>query len=118
MHGVGAAEQVVQVAHHLLVGATEEHADPVGLPWTQLVQLQQGFHLALPGAPGRIDEAGDFAVRIAGEVGEAAQRFWFFVEAVDRQHRKQLVDRPGVGGRAKHREVGVVGGGQGCWQGP
>ena len=31
VHGIGGAKQVVQVAHHFLVGPAEEHADPVGL---------------------------------------------------------------------------------------
>jgi len=106
--GVGvAADHVIE-----LVGALQEHADPVVLPGAQVVQLEQRFHLAPPRVPGRIDEAGNLAVGIAGEIGEAAQRFGFFVEAVNWQHRKQLVDRPGVGGRAKHREVGVVSGGR------
>jgi hypothetical protein len=32
VHGIGRAKQVVQVAHHFLVGPAQEHADPVGLP--------------------------------------------------------------------------------------
>ena len=33
VYGVGGAKQVVQVAHHFLVGPAQEHADPVGLAW-------------------------------------------------------------------------------------
>ena len=35
---------------------------------------------------------------------------------MDRHHRKQLIDGPGVGGRTEHRQVGVVGAGQGPLQ--
>ena len=65
--GVGGAEEVVEVAHHLLVGAGEEEADPVGLTGAEGVEFEQGFVLAA------IDEAGEFAIGIAGEIGEGAE---------------------------------------------
>jgi len=82
MHRIGAAEQVVQVAHHLLVGAGQKQADPVGFAGAQGVELQQALHLAPPGSPIWIDEAGQLAVGIAGEVSEAAQPAGGFIEAL------------------------------------
>ena len=39
VHGVGRTKQVVQVAHHFLVGPAEEHADPVGLAWLKRMEF-------------------------------------------------------------------------------
>jgi hypothetical protein len=46
VHGVGVAEQVVQVAEDLLIGADQEHADVVRLA-VPGVQLEHFFHVAL-----------------------------------------------------------------------
>ena len=39
VHGIGGAKQVVQVAHHFLVGPAQEHADPVGLAWLKRMEF-------------------------------------------------------------------------------
>ena len=106
MHRVGAAEQVVEIAHHLLVRPPQEHADPVGLAVVERVQFQKGF------IGPTVDEARQLAVGIAGEVGELPKLAGAFIEAMDRHHRKQLIDRPGIRCGAEDREVGVIGPGQ------
>ena len=40
VHGVGCAEQVVQIAHHLLIGTAEEQADQIWVVVVEFVQLQ------------------------------------------------------------------------------
>ena len=55
MHGVRVAEQVVQVAEDLLVGADEEHAEVVRLA-VEGVQRQRALDVAA------IDELVDLAV--------------------------------------------------------
>ena len=63
VHGVRVAEQVVQVAEDLLIGAEEEHAEVVGLA-VERVQLQRALDVA------QVDELVDLAVRVAGDVAE------------------------------------------------
>jgi len=92
VHRIGAAKQVVQIAHHLLVGPRQKQANPVGLAGAQFMQLEQRFDLAA------VDEALELAIRIAGQIGKAAQRRGPLIEPLDRHHWKQLIDRPGVGG--------------------
>ena len=60
---VGVAEEVVQVAEDLLVGAEQERAEVVGLA-VERVQLQGVADVA------EVDELVDLAVRVAGDVAE------------------------------------------------
>ena len=91
MHRVGAAEEVVEIAHHLLVSPPQEHADPVGLSIVEGMQFEQGFLGAA------VDEPRQLAIGVTSEVGELPKLAGVFIEAMDRHHRKQLIDRPGVG---------------------
>ena len=63
VHGVGVAEQVVQVAEDLLVGADQEHAEVVRLA-VERVQRQRLLDVAA------VDELVDLAVGVAGDVAE------------------------------------------------
>ena len=63
MHGVRVAEEVVQVAQDLLVGADEKHAQVVGIA-VDGVQRQRPLDVAA------VDERIDLAVRVAGDVAE------------------------------------------------
>ena len=71
MHDVRVAEEVVQVAERLLVGADEERREEVLLAGRELVHFERALDVALR------HEAVDLAVGIAGDVGEhaAARRF-------------------------------------------
>jgi hypothetical protein len=66
--GVGVAEQVVQVAEDLLVGADQEHAEVVVLAVVLGVQLEHVLDVA------QVDERVDLAVGVAGDVGQVARR--------------------------------------------
>ena len=57
----------MQVAHDLLIGAAKKQANPVGLAVFELMEFEQ----RLGAAAG--DKAGQLAVGVAGEVGEAAE---------------------------------------------
>ena len=105
VHGIGGAEEVVQVSHHLLIGTAEEETDQIGLVVAQLMQFEQWFGLSLA------DEAVEPSVGIAGEVGEIGQPGGLLVELLNRQDREQLINGPGVRRRAEDRQVGVIGAG-------
>ena len=101
MHGVGVAEEVVQVAEDFLVRADEEHAEVVRLAGER-VQRERALDVAA------IDELIDLAVRVAGDVAEHGLARRRFVQPVNRHHREQLLDRPRVGNRLEQREVAEV----------
>ena len=101
MHGVRVAEEVVQVAEDFLVRADQEHAEVVRLA-VERVQRQRALHVAA------IDELVDLAVRVAGDVAEHGVPRRRLVQPVDRHHREQLLDRPGVRDRLEQREVAEV----------
>ena len=67
VHGVGVAEQVVEVAEDLLVRADEEDAEVVVLALVLGVQLEHVLDVA------QVDERVDLAVGVAGDVGERAR---------------------------------------------
>ena len=102
VRGVGVAEQVVDVAERLLVGADQEDAEPVALATLRTVQRQRAVERF------RFDVGVDAAIRIAGQVGDHAAPVRPFVEARDRHDRKHLVDRPDVRDRFEHREIDEV----------
>ena len=66
VHFVHAAEEVVHVAHDVLIGAHEEEAEVVGLAGLQLVQRQRVLHVL------QVDELADLAVGVAGDVDQRA----------------------------------------------
>ncbi len=63
MDRVGVAEEVVQVAEDLLIGAEQERPQVIGLAVVG-VQLQGVAYVA------QVDELVDLAVRIAGDVAQ------------------------------------------------
>ena len=104
VHDVRVAEQVVQVAQDLLVGADQEEARgsrarPFCSGCSSSVRLTSRRSMKRSILP---SESQVMSARIARRVG-------FSFEAVDRQHREELVDRPGVGHRLEDREVQEVG---------
>ena len=100
---VGVAEQVVQVAEGFLIGTDEEDADVVGF-----------VRASARGAAGRLATSSRSMKRSIlpsqSQVMSASTARWrgSLVEPVDRHHREELVDRPGVGQRLEQREVAVV----------
>ena len=90
VNGVGRAKQVVQIAHHLLVGPAEEQADEIRVVAVELMQLQQLFGLSIS------DEAIQASIGITGEIGEVGQSRRPLIQLLNGHHRKQLIDGPGV----------------------
>ena len=101
--GVGVAEQVVQVAEALLVGAHQEDAQVVRLAGLELVQVDGVAHVV------EVDELVDLAVGVAGDVAQRRLAGRPLVEPVHRAHREELLDRPVVRQALEDREVAVVG---------
>ena len=99
--GLGdAAEQVVRVAHDVLVGAHEEEAEEVRLAGAERVVLDGALVLlVLP------DVARDLAVGVAREVHEDAALRGLLVQPVEREDGEALPDGPVVQHALEHREV-------------
>ena len=105
MHGVGVAEEIMEIAEDLLVGADQERAEVVGLVLPG-VKRERPLHVPA------VDELIDLAVGIAGHVAEDRIVRGPLAEPMDRHHRKELLDRPAVGHRLEEREVAEVGVGE------
>ena len=104
---VDAAEEVVQVAHDVLVGAHQEEAEVVGLGQAvavgvELVQRQRVAHVA------QVNELVDLAVGIAGDVHQRGFARGALVQAADRHDGEQLVERPVVEQRLEDGEIAEV----------
>src|SRR5215207_3885807 len=96
------AEEVVVVAHHLLVGADEHQGDVVGLVLDERVQLQDLLHVV------EVYELIDDAVGVARDVAERGVLGRRLVQAVDGDDGEELVERPVVGHRPEDGEVRQV----------
>ena len=90
MHGIGVAEEVVQIAEDFLIGAGQEDAEDVVFAVAELVQLQTGTTLLVA------DEAIDLAIGIARDVLQRATTHRLLKQAMDRHDREELVDGPAV----------------------
>ena len=90
MNGVRGPEQVVQIAHHLLVGAAEEECDQIRLTRRQVVEFQQRLGLAVT------DETIQASIGITGQISQIGQPGRALVEPLNRQDREELIDGPGV----------------------
>src|SRR5215217_5383997 len=91
------AEEVVVVAHHLLVGADEHEGDVVGLVLADRVQLEDLLDVV------EVDELVDDSVRVARDVAERGVLGRRLVEPVDGDDGEELIQGPVVGHRAEDR---------------
>ena len=83
----GVSEEIVETAHHLLIGAGEEQRDEVRLT-LELVQFQHLLDIF------EIDEAVDAAVGIASHIDQCREIAGAFIQPMDRHDREKLIDRP------------------------
>ena len=90
VHFVDAAEEVVEVAHDVLIRAGEEEADVVRLASMPAVEREGFFHIL------QVDEFSDFAIRIAGDVYQSRVPVRAFVEPMDRHDGEELAECPVV----------------------
>ena len=98
---VRVTEQIVQVAQRFLVGTDEENGYVVRVALLELVERENFGNVFA------IDEAIDLAIAIAGDVGQNGAVTWSFIESMNRHHRKQLIDGPGVGQALEQAEISV-----------
>ncbi len=103
MHGVGIAEQVVQIPQNLLIGADQEEADVVILVLLDLVQRQELGPAVLA------HKTGDLSIGVTGDIGNRGHHIRPLVEPLQRHDREQLVNGPGVRDGLEQREVGKIG---------
>ena len=102
MHGVGVAEEVVEISEDFLVGTDEKHTDVVGRAGPA-VEGQDVTDIQ------RIDELVDLPVAVAGEVRQHAAALRFLVETMDGHDGEELAHRPVVWRGLEDRKVPVVG---------
>ena len=102
VHFVHAAEEVVEVAHDVLIRAGEEEADVVRLAGMPAVERKGFFHIL------QVDEFRDFAIRVAGDVHEGRVAVRAFVEAMDRHDGEELAECPVVEEGLENGEVAEV----------
>src|SRR5436309_2768909 len=83
--------EVVEVAHDVLVGADEQHAEIVRLAGLVRMQLEGLLDVL------QVDELVDLTVAVAGDVHERSAPGRPLEQAVDRHDGEKLVERPVVG---------------------
>src|SRR5271169_5091461 len=98
-HFVRLAEEVVEVAENVLVGPDEAEADVIGRAFPEFVEGQRFLDVS------EVDELLDLAVRVARDVGERPVLRGSLAQAVDREDREELVDRPDVRQGLEDRHV-------------
>jgi hypothetical protein len=107
--GMGVAEEVVEVAEDLLVGADEERGQVVRFA-VEAVQREGLLDVAA------VDELIDLAVGVAGDVAEHCAARGRFGEPVDGHQREELLDRPTVGHGLEEREIAEIGIRERCFE--
>ena len=98
---VDAAEEVVEVAHDVLIGAGEKHTEVVRFP---VERVERDVVLGVL----QIDEAADLAVGVARDVGEDGVDRGLFVEAMEWGDGEKLLERPVIEKRLEDREIADV----------
>src|SRR4051812_34104749 len=101
MHLVHAAEQIVQVAHDVLIRAGQKYPEVIRL-LVQRVQREEILHVL------QIDEGGNFPVRIARDIDQDRVDGGSLLQPVQRRDREQLLQRPVVEQRLEDGEVADV----------
>jgi hypothetical protein len=101
VHFVYAAEEVVQVAHDVLVGARQKDAEVVGLV-VEGVDGEVGLCVL------EIDEAVDLAVGVARDVDEHGVDTRALLEAVEWGDGEKLIERPVVEERLEDGKIADV----------
>lgn len=102
---VGVAEEIVEVAEGLLVGADEEDADDVVFVGIFEVDVVEGE--AMVEFAG-VSELVDFAVGVAGDVREDGVTSGSVFEVMDGHDREDLVNGPEIGKALEDAEVAVI----------
>lgn len=102
MHGVGVAEEVVQVAEDFLVGADQEDTNVVGVFGLEGMYRQRRRYAL------RRHEVVDLAVAVAGDVLDGAGVGGLLIEPLHGHYGKELVDGPGVWQRLEEGEVAEI----------
>ena len=102
MHFVHTAEEVVEIAHDVLVGTGEEEADIVRLAGLPAVEREGFLHIL------DVDELRDLAVRVAGDIHERGVAVRRFVQTLDRHDGEKLAQRPVVEEGLENGEVAEV----------
>ena len=104
-HRVRVAEQIVQIAQDLLIGADQKDTHVIGLAVGR-VQFEHFFHVF------DVNEIPHAAVGVARDVGQDAARRGPLVQPVDGHDREEVVHGPRVGQALKQREIAEVRGRQ------
>ena len=98
---VDTPEEVMEVAHDILICACEENAEEVGLA---VERVERDVVLRVL----EIDERGDFSVGVAGDISEDGVDGGPFLQAVERGDGEELLERPVVQQRLEDGEIADV----------
>src|ERR1039458_3240303 len=97
MHGVGIAEEIVEVAQNLLIRAQQERAQVI-VAAVEGVELQGALDVAA------VDEGVHLAIGITGDIAQHRRARGLLFQAVDRHDGEKLLDGPTVR-RSEERRV-------------
>src|SRR5437016_11536236 len=97
-----AAEQIVQIAHDVLVSADHEHAEIINFTRNDAMKWKCVAHIL------QIGELGNFAVRVAGNVDDGALSIRRSGQAMDGHDWKKLTERPMIEKRLKNGKIADV----------
>src|SRR5216684_1863674 len=99
---VDAAKEVMDVAHDVLIGASEKDAEVIGLAVAQLVERQCFADVM------EIDVLRHLAIGIAGDVDQGRLELRPLIEPVDRHDGEELAESPMIEQRLEDGEVADV----------
>ena len=102
VHFIHATEKIMDVAHDVLICASQEDAEVVGFVGTEIVKGKRFANIV------EIDVFRDFAVGIAGDVDEGRLELRTFIEPMNRNDREELSECPMIEQRLKDGEVADV----------
>ena len=102
MYGVGISEKVVHIAKNLLISSYEKDTEIVGFGFLQGMNGQHMRDVSIG------DEVGNLAVTVAGDVLKGGIAGGTFIESLDGNDRKELIDGPTIGQRLEEREVAKI----------
>src|SRR2546423_15654874 len=102
MHFGDASKQVVQVAHDVLIRAHHKDAEIINFSWVNSMKRQGISNIQ------QVDELGDLAIRVAGNIHNGAITLGRLSQAMNRHDGKELAEGPMIEERLKDGAIADV----------
>ena len=103
MDRIGITKQVVQVSKNFLISTCQKNTERVCYSLLERVHPQCIF-----GTTVSSDKIVDPPIRITGDIFERCIAGGFFIQTMQRDNRKHLVNSPGVGHRLENRKIAEI----------